>query len=243
MRFVESTSISFALFSACSTMLHSRIVLLISAKQARRGEVENAIAQIEFSQVPLVRGDSAMARTIQEIVANASLLAEVPLVPLKPAHEIPTRALPSIPQRDPSTNPLLGWSIETFVIPAAYPRAFPRQTKRPHEARKDLKPGTREEMLLDLYERQMEAGRTQGAEEDEEGLWMAVNRYMRKKGNEGDGQGLTLVMIHPNGMHKEVRSLFFQLHSSEVGQDTAVAETGLWRIDVGTDTRGSLASR
>lgn len=146
-----------------------------------------------------------MARTIAEIVAHAPLLADVPLVPLTPAHLIPTRALKAIPQRDPTTNPLPDWQIETFLVPAAYPRAFPRQTKRANEGRKDLIAGTREEMLLDLYERQTEAGRTQGAAEGEEGLCMAVNRYTRKKGNEGsgEGRGLTLVMIHPNGMHKE----------------------------------------
>ena len=153
-----------------------------------------------------------MARTIQEVVANASLLAEVPLVPLKPANEIPTRPLPPIPQRDPSTNPLSGWCIETFIVPAAYPRAFPRQMKRPDEKRQDLKPGTRDEMLLDLCTRQTEATMSQGVEEGEEGLWMAVNRYRRNKGNEVNG--LTLVMVHPNGMHKEVRMLRY--HSSSV---------------------------
>lgn len=185
-----------------------------------------------------------MARTIAEIVAHAPLLADVPLVPLTPAHLIPTRALKAIPQRDPTTNPLPDWQIETFLVPAAYPRAFPRQTKRANEGRKDLIAGTREEMLLDLYERQTEAGRTQGAAEGEEGLCMAVNRYTRKKGNEGsgEGRGLTLVMIHPNGMHKEVRLSLSRTESSRIRRDSIDAEIDCSRVDLGTDVGGSTSS-
>lgn len=144
---------------------------------------------------------------IQAIAASARVL-EGPLLPLLPAKPL-SRLLPVLPSRSPDSAPS-GWTCETFILPAAFPRGFPSTTKRLNERRKreSFEIGAKVDVdleLLQMLERQTEADlnpvRLEDVEELErqEQLYSCVNRYVRKGYRSSSFSqrepGLTLVSV------------------------------------------------
>lgn len=140
-----------------------------------------------------------------------------PLVPLSPPkhdHNAPTLNSPTCRANPLENHP--DWLVETFVIPAAYPRSIPGSTKSPtartrggNESEQEQERIDLEGALIDLYVAQVQANLNpvevgEGREVEQEQLFLAVNRYSRKNLSEHEGRelarrGVTLVLAHANG--------------------------------------------
>lgn len=140
-----------------------------------------------------------------------------PLVPLLPV-KASQRQLPQLPPRDcdaPFGAQRPGWRLDSYIVPAAFPRSARSSTQHSTDApEKPAAAGaTRvkvdanavyEQMLtaqVEAHQRQLEI-EDKTELEDQEQLYLAVNRYRPKKRREGGQQGLTLVFAHANGFHK-----------------------------------------
>lgn len=141
------------------------------------------------------------------------VLVDGPLLPLaRPKLSTPRSIPPQVTQRT-STSFVneQGWQVETFIVPAAYPRAFGGQARAvgagmmggPPDGKLDV-----QREWTEMYRRQLRSGSAQrsmgemGAEEEQ--LFITVNRYY--PATPLIGQGLTLVFAHANGFSKEVRT-------------------------------------
>jgi hypothetical protein len=122
-----------------------------------------------------------------------------PLLPLRPPPEpLEYPALPC-PPRDPRFTDT--YTVTTHLIPAAFPRASPfvPVPALPDHESKDERNSRVQRYLSELLSLQAQH------EPDRSGtqptvLWTALNRYVRTD----NGDGLTLLVLHPNGLHKEV---------------------------------------
>lgn len=124
-----------------------------------------------------------------------------PLFPLQsPPEPLRYPPLPCPPRHRHFTD---SYTVTTHLIPAAFPRTSPfvplpviptHETKEERAARIQRFTGE----LLSLQEQHApdQSGTQQTV------LWSALNRYVRKS-IEGAG-GLTLLLLHGNGLHKEV---------------------------------------
>jgi hypothetical protein len=128
----------------------------------------------------------------------------IPLLPLRAPPE-PLRYPPlPCPPRDPRFAS--EYTVTTHLIPAAYPRSSPFVSvpafKLPdHESRDER--GARIQLYKDeLFSLQDQHGPDHSGTQPQPTvpLWSVLNRYVRK----GNGGGLTLVLLHANGLHKEV---------------------------------------
>jgi hypothetical protein len=125
----------------------------------------------------------------------------ISLLPLRPPPEpLSHPSLPCPPRDHRFTNE---YTVTTHLIPAAFPRASPfipvpaspnNESKEERRARVQLYAS---ELLS--HQAQHEPGHS-GPQSRV--LWSVVNRYVRE-GN-GGGSGLTLLLLHANGLHKEV---------------------------------------
>ncbi|GAA5899334.1 hypothetical protein JCM5296_007536 [Sporobolomyces johnsonii] len=149
-------------------------------------------------------------------IEQQATLESGPLLPLLP-HKPSSRRLPSLPARSPPPQIRPGWTCETFVLPAAFPRSYPGSTK--HAGEPMLDPTDAQGRRIDpkkawdeLIRPQVEAFRRPVKLDDDEELreqeqlYVAVNRYRPPKQSTGrnGGKGLTLVFSHANGFFKEV---------------------------------------
>jgi hypothetical protein len=140
-----------------------------------------------------------------------------PLVPLLPA-KTSKRQLPQLPPRAsaaPFGAQRPGWRLDSYIVPAAFPRSARGSTQHPAPApdKPAAAGATRvkvdanaayEQMLtaqVEAHQGQVDVEDQREMEEQEQ-LYLAVNRYRPKKRREGGQQGLTLVFAHANGFHK-----------------------------------------
>lgn len=143
-------------------------------------------------------------RTIPRPRAAQLASEQVPLFPLLPLRS-PPEPLSRPPLPCPSRDHRFAseYTVTTHLIPAAFPRSSPfvpvPVLKLPgHESRDER--GARIELYKDeLVLHQAQHGPDHSGTQSMV-LWNALNRYVRK----GNGGGLTLVLLHANGLHKEV---------------------------------------
>jgi hypothetical protein len=137
-------------------------------------------------------------------------LADEPL----PSGSIPGSLLPLRSPPEPLRYPPLlcpprhhlftnSYTVTTHLIPAAFPRSSPfvplppfpaRETKEERAAR--IQRFTGELLSLQAQHAPDQSGTQQPV------LWSVLNRYVRK--SIGGASGLTLLLLHANGLHKEV---------------------------------------
>lgn len=150
-----------------------------------------------------------------------------PLVPLLPPKSS-SRTLPALDLRSSTESPFgpkhPTWRCDTFVVPAAFPRSVNGSTVPSGSAKVDVSghtPAQRvdiDKALLELYKGQSEAMQSEidfsrpGESEDQEQLFIAVNRYRSStpRNAAANGPGLTLVFSHANGFHKGENGLILE---------------------------------
>lgn len=164
--------------------------------------------------------------TAAELEKTVELLSG-PLLPLSPPRPL-SRPLPPLPNRPQHPSPYdalaPGWTRETLVLPAAFPRSFPRSTKKPHEPARDptvaaAGPGQRaradpqralEQVVrsqIDSFAHPIGAGNAAAEAEAQEQLVVVGNRYRpARTASHAASPGLTLVLSHANGFYKGERS-------------------------------------
>ena len=159
--------------------------------------------------------------TAAELEKTVELLSG-PLLPLSPPRPL-SRPLPPLPTRPhPSPHDALapGWTRETLVLPAAFPRSFPRSTKKPHEPARDptvaaaAGPGGQRadpqraleqvvQSQIDSFAHPIGVGNAAAEAEGQEQLVVVGNRYRpARTASNAAGPGLTLVLSHANGFYK-----------------------------------------
>lgn len=164
--------------------------------------------------------------TAAELERTVELLSG-PLLPLsrpKPLSRrlppLPTRASPPLSHTPDALAP--GWTRETLVVPAAFPRSFPRSTKKPDEPaldptvpaagsgqpRADPNRGLEQVVRsqIDSFARPITPEQVAAERETQEQLVVVGNRYRpsaaRTPPNPTSPPGLTLVLSHANGFYK-----------------------------------------
>jgi hypothetical protein len=123
-----------------------------------------------------------------------------PLLPLRSPEPLRYPPLPCPPRHHHFTT---SYTVTTHLIPAAFPRLSPfvplppfpaHETKEERAARIQRLTG---ELLSPEAQHVPDQSGTQQTV-----LWSVLNRYVRK--SIGGGNGLTLLLLHANGLHKEV---------------------------------------
>lgn len=149
----------------------------------------------------------------------SSVVPVVPPPPYIPYTSPPTSSLPPprLPDRPPIADVPAGWTRTSHIVPAAYPRRFNdsfgslRRESKPFQLEPPKQGETKEERLARnegearecLRQRFDARGFENGAAGKGEGLFMAGERWRRDGASEGV-EGVTLVVTHANGFHKEV---------------------------------------
>jgi hypothetical protein len=131
-----------------------------------------------------------------------SQVPQVSLLPLRTPPEplsYPPLPCPSRDRRFASE-----YTVTTHLIPAAFPRASPYVPvpafELPDHKNRDERGARIEIYKNELLSLQVQHGPDQSGTQSTV-LWSALNRYVRR----GNESGLTLVLLHANGLHKEVR--------------------------------------
>ncbi|KAI9632069.1 Alpha/beta hydrolase family-domain-containing protein [Dioszegia hungarica] len=148
----------------------------------------------------------------------SSVVPVVPPPPYIPYTSPPTSSLPPprLPDRPPIADVPAGWTRTSHIVPAAYPRRFNdsfgslRRESKPFQLEPPKQGETKEERLARnegearecLRQRFDARGFENGAAGKGEGLFMAGERWRRDGASEGV-EGVTLVVTHANGFHKE----------------------------------------
>ncbi|GAA5898145.1 hypothetical protein JCM6882_003336 [Rhodosporidiobolus microsporus] len=162
-----------------------------------------------------------------------------PFTPLLPPRADKQRPLPPLqPRSNDSFRP--GWRIDTFLVPAAFPRTqrngtrpagtpSPVSHRPPKGDRVDL-----EALLLDVVGTQVEELKkpvtdVEGDEavvQEQEQLFLAMNRLVPLEKREDGRKGISLVLCHGTGLHKETWEPVLRplLDESEKGGDVRVDE-------------------
>ncbi|GAA5881226.1 hypothetical protein JCM3774_000659 [Rhodotorula dairenensis] len=176
-----------------------------------------------------------------------------PLLPLLPPKPL-NRRLPPLPRRPSSVAIAPGWTCESLVIPAAFPRMFPNATKKPNEPTRDPTARPRNDDLRrqkpDLtqdFERlvaeQLEAFTHPVTLEDraelerQEQLVVVGNRYRppptsSRQRPAAAGPGLTLVFSHANGFYREVwEPVLADLVAELERRDSTRPVEEIWSLD------------
>ncbi len=123
------------------------------------------------------------------------------LFPLQePPQSLEYPALPCPPRDHRFTST---FAVTTHLVPAAFPRVSPFVPLPPvpeHESKDER--GAR----VERYTNEFIAQQTQHAPDKSVSqptvLWTVLNRYVRA--DTSSGTGLTLLLLHANGLHKEV---------------------------------------
>ncbi|GAA5991015.1 hypothetical protein JCM11641_007311 [Rhodosporidiobolus odoratus] len=170
----------------------------------------------------------------------------LPFTPLLYHRASKARPLPTLSLRS-SDSFRPGWRVDTYIAPGAFPRmqrngTRPRGTPSPVAHRPAE--GDRldyEELLLDVLGEQVRTVSQpvvdvdDTAVKEQEQLYLAVNRYVplappstnRKKG----GKGLTLVLCHGTGLHKETWEPVLQRMLDELEEEGHVWVEEIWALD------------
>lgn len=123
----------------------------------------------------------------------------IPLLQLRPPPE-PLR-YPSLPCPSRDHRFASEYAVTTHLIPAAFPRASPFV---PVPASSDNESKEERGARVQLYASELLSLQAQHGSDHSSTqptvLWSVVNRYVRKD----NGGGLTLLLLHANGLHKEV---------------------------------------
>ncbi|GAA5984293.1 hypothetical protein JCM10908_006129 [Rhodotorula pacifica] len=184
--------------------------------------------------------------TVAELEQTVQLLSG-PLLPLLPPKPL-TRRLPPLPTRPSHQDDAIapGWTRETLVLPAAFPRSFPRSTKHPHEpARDPTVPAAGEERAdpkkaieqvvrsqLESFARPITPQEAAAEGEKQEQLVVVGNRYRPAKRNSTAGPGLTLVLSHANGFYKEVWETVLSSVLAQIEQRGSILPVEeIWALD------------
>lgn len=144
----------------------------------------------------------------------------------------PSRS-PEMPQR-PSGPPIPGFQYTRHIIPAAYPREYPGSTgsldrssspfssvgaaneTREEKSRRIDEDGRR--VLRDRLQAQRYAQDASGQAIKNQTLpsspplWLGAERWIRSD-QKGAGNGVTLVVLHANGFHKEASQAYMDVCS------------------------------
>jgi hypothetical protein len=136
-------------------------------------------------------------------LAHQQLSIPGPLLPLRsPPEPLRCPALPCPPRHHRFAS---SYTVTTHLIPAAFPRsspfvplpAFPaHETKDERAAR--IQRSTGELLSLQAQHVPDQSGTQQTV------LWSVLNRYVHKSTSIGGTRGKTLLLLHANGLHKEV---------------------------------------
>lgn len=125
----------------------------------------------------------------------------VPLLPLRlPPGPLRYPALPCPPRHHRFTS---SYTLTTHLIPAAFPRSspfVPLPAVPAHES-KDERAARIQRFTDGLISLQAQHVPDQSGTQQTV-LWSVLNRYVHK--SIGGTRGLTLLMLHANGLHKEV---------------------------------------
>ncbi|GAA5981685.1 hypothetical protein JCM11641_004214 [Rhodosporidiobolus odoratus] len=178
--------------------------------------------------------------TSSALVQESGVVLETgPLLRLLPPQPI-TRPLPPLPPSSP-IHP--GWTSQTYILPAAFPRSYKGSTRPASSPRSPFptppKPGQRinpNEAYQALLGPQVEGFSykvklgDQTELDGQEQLAVVVNRYRPEK--KVEGKGLTLVFSHANGFYKEVwettlKTLLQQIEAD--GRSLPIEE--VWALD------------
>lgn len=133
---------------------------------------------------------------------------------IPPTSTLPLASVPSaqpntvLPSRKTAALPSQDWIVTQHYYPAAYPRSRVdcSTSQRPLKSysltpqRKDAAQVAKE--LSDMEHTQNTAAHSRATDLQSPPLFIAVNRYTPRKPLKG--KGLTLLLEHANGLHKEV---------------------------------------
>ena len=169
--------------------LYSRVSGTVTATYKRLNPTKVVTTQMPHRTVPR---PSQPPRTNERVKPNLLFPLQEPPTSI----EYPTLPCPPRDHRFTST-----YTVTTHLIPAAFPRVSPFVPLPPvpeHESKDErgARVGRYTSEFLDLQ--------TQYAPDTSESqptvLWSVLNRYVRTD----SGTGLTLLLLHANGLHKEV---------------------------------------
>lgn len=163
-------------------------------------------------------------------------ITKLPTLPLTPRP--PTSSSTESPFKDLTQTKLNHqWNLSNHLFPAAYPRTINGSalSNKPNQQLTNLsKDGDRTEMANRVYEANRDSIRldenTQLDQIDEKQLYISVNRYFKTLSTsfKSNKNGLTLILSHANGLHKETWEpmLSYLLQSS---QSDLIDE--IWSLD------------
>ncbi|KAF8480044.1 Alpha/beta hydrolase family-domain-containing protein [Russula ochroleuca] len=154
-------------------------------------------------------------------------ITPIPLLPLRlPPEPLRYPALPS-PLRDHRFSAT--YNVTTHIIPAAFPRSTPFIAPPPAFPSHEI--DDEREARIQRYTRELISLQAQYVP-DSSGtqptvLWNVLNRYVRH----GKGGGLTLLMLHANGMHKETFEPTIRHLLQAADEDTRYRIDEVWTLD------------
>ncbi|KAN0107765.1 Alpha/beta hydrolase family domain containing protein [Russula decolorans] len=150
-----------------------------------------------------------------------------PLLPLRSPEPLRYPPLPCPPRHHHFTT---SYTVTTHLIPAAFPRLSPfvplppfpaHETKEERAARIQRLTG---ELLSPEAQHVPDQSGTQQTV-----LWSVLNRYVRK--SIGGGNGLTLLLLHANGLHKETFEPTIRHLLQAADEDAQYQIDEVWALD------------
>ena len=135
---------------------------------------------------------------------------QVPRIPLLPL-QAPPEPLRYPPLPCPSRDHRFAseYTVTTHLIPAAFPRSspfVPLPALPDYNESRDERSARVQRQTDEFLSLQAQYGPDHSGTQPSV-LWSVLNRYVRK----GNGGGLTLVLLHANGLHKEVGGYYTPL--------------------------------
>lgn len=168
--------------------------------------------------------------TVNSVIREARICTELPSFPLPES-----LVLPSLPSPVRSEEFFPGYTVTTHLVPAAYPRYSYQEPRRYaatsrdisndaplDSAPKDIRHNWAKETASKLLKKRQDLlnARVEHLPQDGPGLdpgsvlWNAVNRYARTEPPKDIREfGLTVIICHENGLHKEVITVCSILYS------------------------------
>ena len=170
-------------------------------KSSRASDPPRPMQSINWFTVIAPMSNNTIPRPLQASPAHVDEQLPSPLFPLRsPPEPLRYPPLPCPPRHHHFTA---SYTVTTHLIPAAFPRFSPFVPLPPfpiHETKEEraahIQRLTGELLSLEAQHVPDQSGTQQTV------LWSVLNRYVRK--SIGGGNGLTLLLLHANGLHKEV---------------------------------------
>ncbi|TFK53115.1 hypothetical protein OE88DRAFT_1734063 [Heliocybe sulcata] len=164
-----------------------------------------------------------------------------PLKPILPPPSNKSANLPGLPSppREPLASLAASYVLSTHILPSARPRSAP-YVRVPEDLSPEYGERIRDkaekrrwvvqvvDWLLDV--RGKFASGELGREDDEgEGMWNVVNRYVTKDSGKKKGKGVTLFLVHATGFPKEIwEPTLAHLVSQSSSSGTYIDEIWTW---------------